>query len=63
MDVFDYLPLGGIAVIHPPGPINLSYPQHAASLQRSLNKLDHGQASYSMDGSRSQVVGHSVGVG
>ena len=33
MDVFDYLPPGGIATICPSSPINLRHPKCAASLQ------------------------------
>ena len=41
LDVFDYLPPGGIAAIHPSGPINLRCPQCAASLQPRINVQAH----------------------
>ena len=63
MDVFDYLPPGGIAAIHPSNPINLCCSQCAASLQPRINIQAHCQISHGMDGHWSQIVGHSMGVG
>ena len=62
-DIFYYLPPGGITMICPLNPINLHYPQHAASLQSRINVWAHGQVSHSVDGSRSKTIGYGMGVG
>ena len=63
MDVFDYLPPGGIAAICPSSPINLHHPQCTTCLQPRINVWAHCQTSHSMDGRQSQIVGHGMGVG
>ena len=63
LDVFDYLPPGGITVISPSSPINLRHPQCAVSLQPRINVQAHCQMGHSVDGRRSQIVGHGMGVG
>ena len=63
MDVFDYLPPGGINAISPPIPINLCCPQHAAYFQSRINVKAYGKASNRIDNSRSQVIKHSMCVG
>ena len=49
-DVFNYLPLGGIAAICLSSPINLCHPQHATSLQPRINIQVHCQMSHVVDG-------------
>ena len=61
--MFNYLPPGGIAAIHPSSPINLHHPQYAAYLQPSIYVWAHHQTSHGMDGHWSQIVRRSVGVG
>ena len=41
LDVFDYLPPGGIAMICPSSPINLRHAQHATSLQPRIYLQAH----------------------
>ena len=63
LDVFNYLPPGGITAIFPSSPTNLGHPQHATSLQLGINVWAHYQTSHGADGHWSQIVRCSVGVG
>ena len=62
-DVFDYLPPGCIAAIHPSSPINLHCPQCTARLQPRIYVRAHRYTSHSADGRWSQIFGHGMGVG
>ena len=63
MDMFNYLPLGDIAVICPSNPINLHHPQCTTSVQPRITIWAHFQMSHGTDGHWSQIFGHGMGVG